>query len=136
MIAPERIVLDTSAYASFGRGDREVFWLIRDAALVFVPVTVIGELEAGFARSARMAQNERALSEFLAKPFVEVLEVTIATARHYGRICAALRRAGKPVPVNDTWIAAAALDCGGTLVTLDRDFLRVEGLEVALLSVD
>lgn len=36
--------------------------------------------------------------------------------------------------MNDTWIAAAALDCDGTLVTFDRDFLRVEGFEVALLT--
>ena len=34
-----------------------------------------------------------------------------------------------PVPVNDIWIAAATLDCGGTLLTFDRDFERVAGLD-------
>ena len=68
----------------------------------------------------------------MARPFVRVPEVTTATVRHYLRICAVRRRDGNPIPVNDAWIAAAAMDRGGTPVTLDRDFRRVEGLEVAL----
>lgn len=136
MTAPDRIVLDTSAYVFLAHGHREVQWLVRDAITVFLPVTVVGELGVGFALGSRRAENERKLADFVARPFVEVLEVTTATARHYVRICAALRRGGNPISVNDAWIAAAAMDCGGRLVTFDRDFLRVAGLDCALLTAD
>lgn len=136
MIAADRIVLDTSAYVFLAHGHREVVGLVRDATTVFLPVTVVGELGVGFALGSRQAENERELAAFVARPFVRVLEVTTATARHYVRICAVLRRGGNPISVNDAWIAAAAMDCGGRLVTFDRDFLRVVGLDCALLTAD
>ena len=58
---------------------------------------------------------------------------TAAVARHYGRLFAELKRAGTPIPVNDVWIAAACLDCDGRLVTFDRDFERIPGLELTVL---
>ena len=36
-----------------------------------------------------------------------------------GRIAAALRRAGTPIPVNDVWIAATAMDSGASVLTGD-----------------
>jgi len=56
-----------------------------------------------------------------------------SVARHYGRVFAALKRDGTPIPVNDIWIAAATLDCGGTLLTFDRDFERIPGLDRIVL---
>ena len=50
------------------------------------------------------------------------------TARLYGRIKAELRRKGKPIPENDIWIAAAAIQYGLTLVTRDRHFDFIDGL--------
>ena len=50
------------------------------------------------------------------------------------RIDAALCRPGRPVPVNDMWIAAAAIDCGGHLVTFDSDFQFVSGLTVTIFD--
>jgi tRNA(fMet)-specific endonuclease VapC len=55
--------------------------------------------------------------------------VTPSVARHYGRVFAALKRADTPLPLNDIWIAAITLDCGGTLLTFDRDFERIAGLD-------
>ncbi|MEO6401169.1 MAG: PIN domain-containing protein, partial [Vicinamibacteria bacterium] len=54
---------------------------------------------------------------------------TAHVARRYGQIFAQQRRAGLPVPVNDMWIAAACIDCGGHLVTFDQDFARIAGLD-------
>jgi predicted nucleic acid-binding protein len=39
-----------------------------------------------------------------------------------------------PLPANDVGIAAAALDCGGALLTFDRDFERIPGLDLMLLA--
>jgi predicted nucleic acid-binding protein len=100
---------------------------------VLVPVTVLGELECAFELGSRARENRRALEDFLAETYVDVIDLTPATARHYGLVFARLKRAGTPVPVNDIWIAAATLESGGTLLTFDGDFERIEGLDVILL---
>ena len=98
-----------------------------------MPVIVVGELEAGFAWGRHAAGNQQALTEFLAEPVVEVLDVTRATACLYARIFARLRTEGTPVSPNDMWIAAATMECGGHLLSFDRDFERIPGLEHTLL---
>ena len=58
-----------------------------------------------------------------------IIEVTPDVARRYGEVFAELRRAGTPIPVNDIWIAAAALDAKAHLLTFDSDFDRIERLD-------
>ena len=128
-----QLVLDTSAYSGFRRGHPAALDLVASAAVITVPVVVIGELEAGFEVGRRTAENRLVLAEFLAEPGVEILEATRRTARLYARVFAALRAAGTPIPINDVWIAAATMECGGHLLTLDRDFERVPNLEHTLL---
>lgn len=53
---------------------------------------------------------------------------TEETAEVFGRVKDELRRKGKPLPINDVWIAAHALEAGATLVTLDAHFEHVAGL--------
>jgi tRNA(fMet)-specific endonuclease VapC len=130
----ERLVLDTSAYSRFRAQHHETADHIARAEAVLVPVTVIGELEAAFRLGTRLAENRVALGEFLAEPFVLVLDVTKNIARKYGEINAQLRRSGTPVSSNDIWIAAATLDAGGTLVTFDSDFSRIPNLPLVLLT--
>ncbi len=129
-----RLVLDTSAYSHFRTGHAEVLDELARAERVLIPVTVLGELEAAFEWGNRGRENRRALETYLEESFVSVLPVTPSVARHYGQVFVALRRAGTPLPVNDIWIAAATLDCGGTLLTFDRDFGRVAGLSHLILE--
>ena len=96
---------------------------------------VLGELEAAFELGSRARDNRRTLDDWLGEPFVELIDTTASVARHYGRLFSILKRAGTPVPVNDIWIAAATLDCGGALLTFDRDFERISGLDVTRLDV-
>jgi predicted nucleic acid-binding protein len=104
------------------------------AEMVLLPVTVIGELEAAFELGQRSRENRAVLEEFLAEPFVATLGVTAEVARTYGRHFARLRRAGTPIPVNDVWVAAETLGCGGHLLTFDRHFERIEGLDCTVLD--
>lgn len=129
-----RLVLDTSAYSRLRRGDERVLDLVAVAEIVVVPVTVLGELEAGFELGGRQRENRAALADFLAEPFVTVHAPSADTARRYGELFARLRRAGTPVPINDVWIAAACLDCGGHLLTFDRHFERIPGLVATVLD--
>jgi tRNA(fMet)-specific endonuclease VapC len=128
-----RLVLDTSAYSHFRAGDERVLDLIAVAEVVFLPTIVLGELEAGFSLGRRERENRTLLVEFLTEPFVSILPVTPMVARHYGRLFADLRRAGTPIPINDIWIAATTLDCGGHLLSFDGDFEKVASLDCTVL---
>jgi tRNA(fMet)-specific endonuclease VapC len=132
--AAGRLVLDTSAYSHFRVGDERVLDLIAAAEVVSLPTVVLGELEAAFSLGRQERANRTLLSEFLAEPFVSILPVTPAVARRYGRLFADLRRAGTPIPINDIWIAATTLDCGGHLLTFDGDFKQIASLDCTVLT--
>jgi tRNA(fMet)-specific endonuclease VapC len=130
-----RLVLDTSAYSHFRAGHQRVLDLIAQAEIVLLPTIVIGELEAGFVLGRRERENRTLLAELLSEPFVSILPVTASVAHHYGRLFADLRRAGTPIPINDIWIAATTVDCGGHLLTFDGDFDKLPAVDRTVLPV-
>lgn len=132
--SPARLVLDTSAYSRFRAGDSRVHDLLAAAEVVLMPATVLGELHGAFDFGSRAKENRVTLAEFLGEPFVKVVPITADVARHYGRVYAALRKAGRPIPANDMWIAAATIDQGACLLTFDRDFEHVQGLDRVVLE--
>lgn len=126
--AGRRLVLDTSAYSWMRSGHDRVLDLVAAAEIVILPVTVLGELEAGFELGSRARENRAVLADFLAETFVTVRPTSPEIARRYGEVFAHLRRAGTPIPINDVWIAATTLDCGGHLLTFDDHFESIPGL--------
>lgn len=126
--------MDTSAYSHMRMGHPELAEMLASAEALLIPVTVLGELEGAFELGSRARANRLALTEFLSEPFVSVLPTTQDVARHYGQIYARQRRSGRPVPVNDMWIAASAIDGGAHLVTFDKDFGRIEALDCTILA--
>jgi len=54
----------------------------------------------------------------------------LETARHYAEVNQNLRRRGTPIPTNDIWIAALALQHDLTLDTRDKHFQHVPGLKL------
>lgn len=134
MTRPGRLVLDTSAYSRFRAGHEVALDHIAQADVVLLPATVLGELYGGFASGRRERENRQALEEFLEEPFAAVLPTTRQVAEQYGRVYGSLRRMGRPVPVNDMWIAAATLDCGGHLLTFDSDFSVIPGLVTTVVD--
>ena len=122
------VLLDTNAYARFLAGDERVLSALARADRVHMSVFVLGELAAGFRAGGREKQNRQVLDRFLAKSSVTVLDATRETAEYFGLIKDALRRSGQPIPLNDVWIAAHALETGSVLVTYDAHFSAVPGL--------
>ncbi len=127
-------LLDTNAYAALKRGHDGVAALVRDATLIELSMVVVGELLFGFRNGRHYDRNLRELDDFLAHDRVDVLPVTRTTADRFGRLAAALRKAGTPIPSNDIWIAAHAFESGGELVSFDRHFANVAGLVWTQLS--
>jgi tRNA(fMet)-specific endonuclease VapC len=122
------IILDTNAYVLYLSGDGTVLDHFARADRIYMPVFVLGELFAGFRAGTKEKRNRRILDQFLGKTGVSVLEATRETAEYFGIIKTALKQSGRPIPLNDVWIAAQALETGSVLVTYDSHFLAVPGL--------
>ena len=125
-----RVLLDTNAYGRLLAGDARVLDEMADADEVLLSVFVMGELLAGFRGGSKLAENRQTLKEFLAKPTVTFLGATAETAEVFGQIKDDLRKRGRPIPLNDVWIAAHAMETGSVLVTDDGHFRRIPGLRL------
>ena len=95
---------------------------------VVVSLAVLGELFSGARRSKRVAQNLLRVEDFARR--ARVLPCDIDTARQFGIVRAALQTAGTPIPEDDMWIAACAIQFGLPLLTEDKHFDSVPGLQV------
>ena len=122
------ILLDTNAYTAFMLGAAEVVNVVAHAESLLLNTIVLGELLGGFAAGTREAKNRAELARFLNSPRVDVLPVTAHTADSYALIYVGLRRKGQPIPTNDLWIAASALEHGAGLLTRDAHFAHIDGL--------
>ena len=95
---------------------------------ILVCSIVLGELHYGARKSARPEQNLAKIESFIAD--YPILDCAKQTAEQYGVIKHMLETKGKPIPENDLWIAALAIQHSLTLVTRDEHFKRVDGLLV------
>ena len=120
-----RVLLDTSAYAAFMRGQSEAVGALGEADEIYLSATVLGEMLAGFMSGQRRRKNEAELAQFLESPRVNLLDVDEQTAERYAVIFTALREAGTSIPTNDLWIAASAMQHGLRLLTGDGHFKKV-----------
>lgn len=125
-----KILLDTNAYTKFLLGDEAVLEQLSKADNVFLSSIVLGELFSGFKGGSKEIQNKRNLEKFLAKPQIEVIDVTKETAEIFGEIKYQLSKEGNPLPINDVWIAACAMETGAVLITYDTHFTKISGIRI------
>ena len=121
------MILDTNAVSALADGDTKLLRSVASVAKFSLPVVVLGEFRFGIARSryrARYAQWLRQLAEASA-----VLLIDEVTADHYATIREILRDRGRPIPSNDAWIAALALQHRQPVVSRDEHFDLVDGVE-------
>jgi len=120
-----KVMMDTSAYTAFLRGSPEVKEAVQQAdEIVFNPV-VLGELIAGFLMGRNERKNRTILKDFLSSPRVIVAEIDEETSERYAVIVQSLRMKGTPIPTNDLWIAASAMQHGLKVLTTDKHYLEV-----------
>ena len=128
-----RALLDSGAYSGFMRGSHRVRKIVQDAEQILMSAVVVGELLYGFRQGTRLEQNLAELRSFLERPYVSFVPVGPVTADRYARIMASLRARGRPIPTNDVWIAAHAMETGADLVSADRHYGHIE--QIAWVSV-
>ncbi|XWK89306.1 MAG: type II toxin-antitoxin system VapC family toxin [Phormidium sp.] len=123
-----RFLVDTNIVVAFLEGETSVQTRFTEAEAIFVPSIVIGELYYGAYKSARVTANITRVDEFI--PRYTILACDAVTALLYGQIKNLLRQKGRPIPENDIWIAAIAIQYQLTLVSRDSDFQYVDQLMV------
>lgn len=126
----KRILIDTNAFSHYSRGNLRVEKVIVQAEKALVSVVSLGELYLGFKEGNRESENLGLLGNFINEFDVVIVGVSTETAVYYADIKYSLRREGTPIPENDIWIAAQAMETNSTLVTLDKHFLKVSSLKV------
>src|SRR5579862_4507989 len=117
-----KLALDGNCYTDLCRGNVSVVNAVELADEVCLPFIVLGELRAGFAAGSQGPRNEAVLRRFLLKPGVGVLYADDQTTHHYATVYRQLRRQGTPIPTNDMWIAALALQHSLVLCARDKHF--------------
>ncbi len=118
-------LLDTNAVAALFNQDSVLKNALGDTKLL-VPAPVVGELYFGAYNSGRVAHNITQLERFLVQN--EVLLCTSETGKVYGQIKFQLKAKGRPIPENDIWIAAIAIQYELALITRDAHFNIIDNL--------
>src|SRR5271163_4921782 len=121
------MIVDTNALSAAADGDPEIVAVLARADQMVIPVIVLGEYRYGIAQSRNRASYESWLAGLLQDCFV--LDITEPTTQHYAEIVLELKRKGKPIPTNDLWIAALCRQHSLPLLSRDRHFDQVTGLE-------
>lgn len=121
-------LLDTNAIIALQRQQVQLLALLTPATDVFIPAIAIGELYFGAYNSSRVEENRRAVAAFAAQ--CAILNIDVQTADVYGLIKQGLRIKGRPIPENDIWIAALAVQYNLTVITNDDHFAAVDGISV------
>lgn len=131
-----RLLLDSNAYSLFARRHPQVTEFLREADEILLSAIVVGELLSGFRQGTRFDLNLAEFRAVLDDPDVSILPVGSVTADRYARISASLRAKGRPIPTNDMWIAAHAMETGADLVSADRHFEHVDGIAWVPISIN
>ena len=123
-----RICIDTNIYSAFKNGNENIIALLENSDELFIPAVVLGELYAGFYLGTRLKKNLQELDLFLDMPGVYTVKIDREIADRYGMLIKILKEQGTPIPSNDVWIAAAALEKGSKIATYDTHFNNIPGI--------
>ena len=120
------MILDTNTLSAWADGLPTVEPPLRSADRLVVPSIVLGEYYFGIRQSRYRHRYEDWLRNYL--PLVEIVTVTQETADTYADLRLGLKRAGNPIPPNDTWVAALARQHTLSVLSNDTHFDVVSGV--------
>lgn len=128
MLQNGNYLLDTNIIIRLFTGDSAIQEKMLNGDNLFLPSPAIGELYYGAQKSSKVAENLHRTNTFVENHIL--LSCDLETAQWYGIIKNQLRRKGSPIPNNDIWIAAIAMQHDLILVTRDSHFDEVESLQI------
>ncbi|WP_331059031.1 type II toxin-antitoxin system VapC family toxin [Hymenobacter sp.] len=122
------IALDTNVAVDLLNGKPGIVELLRQFDIIYLPVTVSGELLFGAKNSANRLRNESRYQAFIESCIL--LDTNALVAETYAEIRLSLKQKGRPIPENDIWIGALCVVHEVPLLSHDRHFEYIEGLEL------
>jgi predicted nucleic acid-binding protein len=123
-----KVLIDTNIYSAFKRNDPVIVSMFQHLDFIGINVTVLAELYVGFKGSKREKRNRTELEDFMNSSRVHFINHDRDTADFYAQIFDSLKKKGTPIPTNDIWIAASAIQSGLALFSLDNHFSYIDGL--------
>jgi len=121
------MILDTNALSAWADGNLACRPAFAEASRLVVPVIVLGEYHYGIRQSRHRSRYEDWLTKNLL--FAEIQPVSEITASHYADLRIRLKTNGTPIPANDVWIAAIALELKLPLLSNDHHFDMIRELD-------
>ncbi len=106
-------------------------WLVEHDEDLAVNPVVLGELEYGILLLSAGRRRKR-LTDWLADGVqrLNVTDLDMATASHWAKLLAELKRKGRAMPIKDSLIAATARQHDLTVATRNVAHFRYAGVEV------
>lgn len=123
-----KLALDTSVAIRFLNGDQIAVDKVIQLPEIILPTVVVGELLFGAKNSRKSLQNLSQYFEFIKA--CTTFPLASSTPEIYADVRFALKKKGRPIPMNDIWIAAQCIENGWILVTDDSDFSYIDGLDL------
>jgi tRNA(fMet)-specific endonuclease VapC len=125
-----QILLDTNAYSALMIGNTDVLYAIESSTNVLFSVVVLGELLSGFKGGHKENENINIINDFIEMPKVKVVEINQKTSYIFAGIKNYLKTKGKPIPINDVWIAANTFEHEAELITFDKHFQEIPNIKI------
>ena len=120
------MILDTNALSAFVDGQTEVGMVLRAQHRAAIPVIVLGEFRYGIAASRHRKTYEAWIESHLRN--FDVLAITDETTLPYAALRTRLKTLGRPIPANDAWIAALAMQHDLPILSRDEHFDALPGI--------
>jgi len=124
----KRFLLDTNVIIDFLQGRDDLKDKFLSSGYIAIPHIVTGELYYGAELSNNSIKNLKNIKSFL-KSF-DILSSDDVTSTFYAKIKKGLKISGNPIPENDIWIAALALQYDLILASNDNHMQLIDKLSV------
>jgi tRNA(fMet)-specific endonuclease VapC len=121
-----KCLLDTSVIIHIFKSNPDIIAQLHAFSEIFVPSIAAGELYYGAYCSAHIKKHLDQSNQFLKN--YTILSPDVITGDFYGRIKKRLKDKGKPIPENDIWIAAIAIQFNLTLFAVDKHFKEINDI--------
>lgn len=119
-----KLLFDTNIIIAFLKNEATVVDLFAKQDEINVSSITVGEMLYGALNSNQSEQNFDLYSRFF--NYCNVYKIDKNTSENYARIRFILKSKGTPIPENDIWIAATALEHSLSIVTRDKHILGID----------
>ncbi len=124
------ILIDTNAYAEFFKGNETVKAILENCHEIHLCPIVEGELKYGFKNGKHLKKNLQEFEAFVQVNKVVRIPINETVSDHYSEIILELKKKGTPIPTNDAWICACAKANNLPVLTFDKHFGFIDGIQV------